>query len=82
MSARDWGHVLKYKEDIINGDALVSIWLIEDIKTQAESNGRATISDEDAREILSMVEGRHDACIGINWDVIDFNIDSFYQGEA
>ena len=47
-------------------------WHIEDIKSQDSS-----LTDNQAREILHELKDRHDANIGINWEVIDIYIDNF-----
>jgi hypothetical protein len=53
-------------------------WHIEDIHDKAngwdgdESNA---ISDEEAREVLRLINKYHDSEVGINWDVIDSWID-------
>ena len=47
-------------------------WHIEDIKGQDSS-----LTDDQAREILHELKHRHDANIGINWEVIDIYIDNF-----
>jgi len=49
-------------------------WHIDDVKATAERMDIA-ITDEDAREILEIVERRHDANLGISWDVIEAHID-------
>jgi len=42
------------------------IWSVEDVLMQCP-----WLSDEDAYEVLYNLEHKHDAGIGINWDVID-----------
>jgi len=49
-------------------------WHIEDVKHQDSS-----LSDDDARKILEMVEANHDCNVGINWEVIDAAIDDYKQ---
>ena len=31
---------------------------------------RADLTDEQCSEVLCLAESKHDACIGINWDVL------------
>ena len=50
----------------IADDEIAIIWSVEDIKTQCP-----WLSDEDAYEVLCRLDHKHDASIGINWDVID-----------
>lgn len=49
-------------------------WQKDDVIARADDRG-LTISDADASRIVEALEGNHDACIGINWDVIDFHLD-------
>ena len=42
------------------------IWSVEDVLMQCP-----WLSDEDAYEVLCRLDHKHDATIGINWDVID-----------
>ena len=62
----------------IDKDGYIHIkWHIDDIKAAAEQMGIASrMTDEDAREILEIVKYRHDASVGINWDVIEVHIDN------
>ncbi len=50
------------------------IWQKEDIIWRAEDRG-LSISDEKAVQIVDALGHGHDACIGINWEVIDFHLD-------
>lgn len=77
MSQADWDHIKLYKEQILNGDAIASIWVAEDVQHRADDNGlNPPLTEEEIRDVLSLLENNHDACIGINWDVIDFAISS------
>lgn len=49
-------------------------WHIEDIKYHARDVHNITITDEEAAEILVRMKNKHDASIGINWDVIDYYV--------
>lgn len=49
-------------------------WHKDDIHEQAnnwDSDEPNEITDDEAREILRLMEKYHDCSIGINWDVID-----------
>ena len=63
----------------IDEDGYIHIkWHIDDVKATAEQMGIASrMTDEDAREILEIVKHRHDASVGINWDVIEVHIDNY-----
>lgn len=56
-------------------DNITITWDIEDVLQQDN-----TLTIEQAREVLQMLKQQHDACIGINWDVIDCTIDSLKRG--
>ena len=62
--------------DLINGNAIAPIWMIGDIHSQAREIARldddadSPLTDDEAREILATIDRRHDASIGVNWDVI------------
>ena len=62
-------------------DWMASWWHISDIHIQAniaegiDSDEADEITDEQAREVLRLMDKNHDANIGINWDVIDHWID-------
>ena len=65
----------------IDKDGYIHIkWHIDDVKATAERMGITSghVTDEDAREILEIVKHRHDASVGINWDVIEVHIDNYY----
>ena len=49
------------------------IWSIEDVLMQCP-----WLSDDDAQEVLYNLEHKHDAGIGINWDVIDITADIMF----
>lgn len=58
-------------------------WHIDDVK-HVDSNMRerygnhskAPLTDEECRQVLSVLEHNHDATIGINWDVIQSQIEN------
>lgn len=49
-------------------------WHIDDVAMQAESQGE-TLTEEECREVLRLMEKYHNCEVGINWDVIDNWID-------
>lgn len=71
MSA-NWFLVEDYAEQIKNGKAFANIWTIRDVKSLAPD-----LTDEEAMDILERVEMNFDANIGINWDVIQKEIDDY-----
>lgn len=66
MSESDWKYLESIKQHIIDGNAIASIWSIEDILEEHD------ISREQARGVLQSLIDNHDACIGINWEVIRY----------
>ena len=59
-------------------DWMAEWWHIDDVIEQAEGNGEQLTIDE-ARDVLAMVNRKHDCNIGINWDVIDYWIDQIVE---
>ena len=74
MSHSDWNHIRSSKDDFLSGDSIAVIWCVEDVLMRAEEQGIPLTKDE-ARTILARMDHKHDACIGISWDVIDCYID-------
>jgi hypothetical protein len=59
-------------------DWMASWWHIEDIHDKAngwDQDESKAISDDEAREVLRLINKYHDSEVGINWDVIDSWID-------
>lgn len=53
-------------------------WSIADVHTVAK-NRHEIISDEDAEEILGLVEERVDMRVGVLWDVIEDAYDNWFK---
>lgn len=75
-----------YRKDFINGRAIAAIWHVDDVLNRANETD-ADLTEEQALEILSRVDRKYDANIGINWDVLDTYIEleaysSGHGGEA
>lgn len=67
-------HVEKVEE--IKEKKSISIkWHIEDVQLLAKEKFNKEISDEDALIVLNYLDRKHDACIGVNWSVIEEVID-------
>ena len=58
-------------------DKISISWHINDIKGQNSS-----LTDNQAREVLKELKRRHDACLGINWDVIDCTIEEYLSNAS
>jgi hypothetical protein len=59
---------------LFNPDWLASWWSIEDVQGE-----RPHLTDDQAREVLTVIDRRHDASIGINWDFIQDIADSLFD---
>ena len=70
----EWDQVKRYEEEFKSGDAIAVVWLLDDVICTAEEMGY-TLTEEQARDILAEISHRHDATIGINWEVIQSYID-------
>jgi hypothetical protein len=65
-----------------DADWMASWWHISDIHSQANEESDDSpleLSDEEAREVLRLMDKYHDCGVGINWDVIDSWIDHVKQ---
>lgn len=51
----------------------IIVWSLEDIYGIAKDMGE-TITEEEATEILAMIEKRHDAEYGVTWETIRFHV--------
>jgi len=58
-------------------DTISIVWSYEDVQEED-----ASLSDDDARYILSQIESYHDATIGINYEVIRDYIHNFRRENA
>ena len=74
----EWEHIEKYKEQIIAGEAIVSIWVIDDVKHMAEQMGK-TLTHDQQIEALGDVEHNFDASHGISWDSLEYAIDQITE---
>lgn len=55
-------------------------WSTEDVIWQAD-NMDIELTEEQADAILDNVDHYHDASIGINWDVISFHIENYFESK-
>lgn len=55
-------------------------WSTDDVLWRAEDMN-VKITEEQADDVLSLLESNHDANVGINWDVIDYYIGVITKGE-
>lgn len=75
LSPSDLKKVKKAIEEYWDDKIAIS-WSIEDVISRAEEY-EVDLTKEQARELLEQLLDNHDACIGINWDVMDFYIEEF-----
>ncbi len=68
------------KDDIIPGEdyTITQSWSVIDVLEQGLHDG-VVLTLAQAREILDIIDKRHDASIGVNWDVISCHIDMYLQ---
>ena len=59
-------------------DSISITWNIRDVIERGKNND-IIITEQEAREILAQIEHNHDCNLGVNWDVIDTNIDLFFD---
>ncbi len=52
------------------------VWSIEDVK-----GIRPDLNDDQCMKVLRMVEDKHDATFGVNWDMIEDWADHLYPWE-
>ena len=57
-------------------DTIAITWHVDDILDRAKEYS-PQLSWEQAQEVLGNIERYHDACIGINWEVVDTHIELF-----
>lgn len=69
----DWEHDLDVHELLAAQREIAVIWHVEDVQSV-----RPDLSDDEAWEVLQAAKKRHDAGIGINWDVLEHHADALY----
>jgi hypothetical protein len=80
MNVRDLIKKLVTEYDL--DDAIcATLWTSEDVDAQAEIDG-VSLSLSEQAEIVERLESNFDANIGINWEVIAFEIDSLCAENA
>ena len=74
------GQKIPTSDDILrltSPDWIASWWHIDDVKGLNKK-----LTKQECRDVLNMVDRRHDANIGINWDVINCYIDQIVDERA
>jgi hypothetical protein len=65
--------------EAIDGDEIFIRWSSYDIIDKADEDG-VTLTEEQARAILTRIGHYHDCTVGISWDVISVHIDEYLNG--
>jgi hypothetical protein len=58
-------------------DKIAITWHIDDVKEL-----RPDLTDDQAREVLQQAKDRHDAGIGITWEVLEIHADDLFPKEG
>ena len=61
----------------LQDDEIAIIWSVEDVIQECD-----WLTREQALDVLQHIDHKHDATIGINWDVIYYNAEWMYPKEA
>ena len=56
-----------------SGEAIAIVWQVEDVKSV-----RPDLNEEQCKQVLQECDRRHDATIGINWEVIEIHADLLF----
>lgn len=76
----DASQLARHCEMLADPDWIAVFWCTDDVKSVAPH-----LSNDEAREVLQVADRRHDAELGINWDVLETIADMLYdrpnQGE-
>ena len=61
----------------IDKDTISLEWTTDDVKMQLKNRGQENaLTTDKCRLVLSMMLDKHDATIGVSWDVMDVYIDN------
>jgi len=61
----------------IDKDTISLEWTTDDVKEQVKSKGQENaLTTDECRFVLSMMLDKHDATVGVNWDVMDVYINN------
>jgi len=68
----NWAVLQEYTNQIQEGTAIAKVWTIGDVKRLAPD-----LTDEEAMNVLQRVDENYNEDVGINWDVIQNEIDDY-----
>ena len=61
----------------IDKDTISLEWTTDDVKMQLKNRGQENaLTTDECRYVLNMMLDKHDATIGVSWDVMDVYIDN------
>ena len=64
----------------IDDDTISLEWTTEDVRMQLENRYEiGALNNDECRKVLGMLLDKHDANIGVSWDVMDVYIDHFLR---
>ena len=64
----------------IDDDTISLEWTTDDVKMQLKNRGQENaLTTDECRYVLNMMLDKHDATIGISWDVMDVYIDRVFE---
>ena len=64
----------------IDDDTISLEWTTDDVKEQARARGLDNkLTTDDCRYVLNLMLDKHDADIGVNWNVMDIYIDGVIE---
>jgi hypothetical protein len=64
----------------IDKDTISIQWSTLDVKQQLKDrNKKEKLNIEECREVLDRCLRRHDATMGLSWDIMDIHIDDFLE---
>ena len=72
--------VIEYKDGYNSENSICLIWCVDDIKyAMQERENPIEITDEECMDILTFMDYKHDASLGVCWDTIDYHLDDFIE---
>ena len=64
----------------IDDDTISLEWTTDDVKEQARARGLENkLTTDECRYVLNLMLDKHDADIGVNWNVMDIYIDGVIE---
>ena len=67
---------------VIDKDTISLEWTTDDVKMQLKNRKQENkLTDDECRDILYRLLHKHDATIGVSWDVIDAHIEHYLSSK-